>query len=99
MNIRNQAVTLFKDNGFTLEKIFNTDHETFGMLERTHYVVYKGKRILQIQENDNGTFNTFEHLRYPTSFNKDNFNITLDQAISIAKSAAENILDEQLTLF
>ena len=97
----NKAIAGFKENNFILEPALSpiTGKEESKKLESTHYVRYKDKAILQIQENDDGTFNTFQHLQYPTSFSKENFNISLDKAIKVAQSAAENILDKQLTLF
>jgi hypothetical protein len=103
--ISDKATSAFKENNFSLEPALSpiTGKEENKKLESTHYVNYKGISFLQIQENDDGTFNTFEHLQYPTSFKKVNFNISLDESIRIAQSAVENnhVFDSevQLTLF
>jgi hypothetical protein len=99
--ISDKATSAFKENNFSLEPALSpiTGKEENKKLESTHYVKYKGIAIMQIQENDNGTFNAFEHLQYPTSFKKVNFNISLDEAILIAQSAASNIQEVQMTLF
>ena len=71
-------VAQFNEYGFTVENTFHPSNETkFKKLENTQKVSYNGKTILHLQDNGNGTFNTF-------SFNEMNFNITLDKAIKIA---------------
>ena len=78
-------VAQFNEYGFTVENTFHPSNETkFKKLENTQKVSYNGKTILHLQDNGNGTFNTF-------SFNEMNFNITLDKAIKIANGIVRRL--------
>src|SRR5690625_3653120 len=85
-------VSQFKECGFTVENTFHPSNETkFKKLENTKKVSYNGKTILHLQDNDNGTFNTF-------SFTEMNFNITLAKAIKIANGIVRRLgIDEPRT--
>lgn len=83
LNLFEDVALLFNESGFTLEKPFRpTGNKKFGKLESTQMVRFNGETILYLQENDDGTFNTF-------SFNQFNLNITLEQAIKTARKLAK----------
>lgn len=87
-----EDVELFNEYGFTLGKTFkSSDDKKIEKLENTRKVLYKGKTILHLQSNDDGTFNTF-------SFDKLNFNITLEKSIEIAQEIKRKIAINSLTI-
>src|SRR5690625_6096937 len=78
-------VAQFNEYGFTVENTFHPSNDTnFKKLENTQLVSYNGKTILYLQDNGNGTFNTF-------SFNEFNYNITLDKAIKTANGIVRRL--------
>lgn len=78
-------VAQFNEYGFAVENTFHPSNETkFKKLENTQKVSYNGKTILHLQDNGNGTFNTF-------SFNEFNYNITLDEALRIANGIVRRL--------
>ena len=86
MNNKSMQLSLFNDlsileqEGFTVTKTFeSSDKHKFKRLERTYSILLDGITILYVQDNDNGTYNTF-------GFEHDSFNINISEVIEIVKN-------------
>lgn len=105
--ISDHVITFFYEEGFTLKRALPIKEiKELKRLESTHYVLYKGKSLMQIQQNDSGTFNVFQHLEYQTTYHINFFNVTLDWAIEKAQEIVRHYFEEepeneeeQLTIF
>ena len=79
LNLFNDLYVL-QEQGFIVTKTFeSSDNHKFKQLENTYSISLDGITILYVQDNENGTFNTF-------GFCHESFNINLSQVVEIAKN-------------
>lgn len=71
---------VLQEAGFTVTKTFDSSTiDKFKKLESTFSILQNGNTILYVQDNYNGTFNTF-------GFNHKSFNVSIKEVLEIVKN-------------
>lgn len=71
---------VLEQEGYTVDKTFEcTGDKRFTNLENTYSIILNGKTILYVQNNENGTFNTF-------GFMKERFNLSLKEVLKTVEN-------------
>ena len=70
---------MLQEHGFTVTKTFESSNNKFKRLDNTYSIALNERIIMYVQDNDNGTFNTF-------GFNHESYNVSLKDVIQIVKN-------------